>query len=435
MKRLIVIFTFLSVLITVFGCASKRYTKQAKKLEDSGQFSEAANLYYNAVIADRTNTDAFDGLKRTGQMTLSKKLSEFNTAYNLQNNKEAIVKYQEAKTYYDKLFKLDVSLNFPSFYNDYYNEVKDIFLEDKYYLGVNLIDNESFSEAEKVFNEIIKLQPNYKDSKTMLTTSIYEPKYRDGLKYIEQKRYRQAYYTFSEIVEKENYKSSFDLKNESLKKGTITIAVLPITDHSYNNEIKSSLQNKIINSIQSLNNPFIKILESNTNSDLVLSCEIINFNYDQGVLKDAEKRGYKRKTVQVLNKETQQYENKTEYDKITYTEYSMSRNINMTVTYKLTNNQTKEIYNSDTKSIRVGDDIRYAKYNGDISTIVPGYWEKSSGASSKDKVNDDIPSVRELKSLFTARSKIKDYNTLSLEIINSFSGTISKTINDYILEN
>lgn len=132
-------------------------------MEALGQYADAADMFYYAVQAKRTNVEALAGLKRCGQMTLSKKLSEFNQAYNDSKNKEAVYFYQDAKAYYEKLNAVGVSLNFPSFYDEYYQEVKDTYLEDRYYEGSKLLSDERFSEAETIFKEIQKLQANYKD--------------------------------------------------------------------------------------------------------------------------------------------------------------------------------------------------------------------------------------------------------------------------------
>lgn len=134
--------------------------------------------------------------------------------------------YQDAKAYYEKLNAVGVSLNFPSFYDEYYQEVKDTYLEDRYYEGSKLLSDERFSEAETIFKEIQKLQANYKDSKDKLIVAVNEPKYREGLRLMEANQYRKAYYIFDEIINNAgSYKSSYDLKSECLTKGTITIAI------------------------------------------------------------------------------------------------------------------------------------------------------------------------------------------------------------------
>lgn len=450
MKKIITIVAILVSLILVFGnCASKRYTKKGLKLEALGQYSDAADMFYQAVVVKKTNIEAVAGLKRTGQMTLSKKLSEFNQAYNNEQDKEAVYYYQDAKNYYNKIAGVGVELNFPSFYEEYYNEVKDNYLEDRYYEGSNLLDQEKFSDAETIFREIVKLQENYKDSKEKLITAVNEPKYREGLRLMDSEQFRRAYYVFDGIIQNAGaYKSSYDLKSECLTKGTITITIAEIKNYSGTSGLESILQSKIISEIQSSNNPFIKLLDfqnsssikgdlgsSKTKSNAILYCEITKFTYNAGKNNEIEKHGYLRKKVKVLNRETGEYETKTEYEKVKYYEYNMTRTIDMTVTYKLVNGLTKEIYTTNSKTVQTRDDIQYAKFSGDVNNLVPGYWKDIKTSSPEDFINDNQNALNELNSLLNARSQIKDFNTLSGEASDAEASVISKAVIDYVNEN
>ncbi len=454
MKKTITFLTIMLSLILVLGsCASKRYTKKATKLEALGQYVEAADLYYQAVVIKKTNLEAFAGLKRTAQMTLSKKLSEFNKAYNNQQNKEAVYLYEDAKKYYDKISAVEVELSFPTYYDEYYEEVKNIFLEDQYYEGSTLLDQEKFAQAEKIFNEIVRLQPNYKDSKDKLITATYEPKYRDALQKMEMEKYRQAYYIFDEIIAGADvYKSSYDLKAECLKKGTITITIDKVVNNTTTTGIESNMESKIITKIQAYNNPFIKLIDSNNSlrstntnnthassvgkiSDVTLYCEISKFSYNKGRQEKIEQRGYLKKRVKVLNRETEEYEYKTEYDKVIYYEYKMSRSLDMTYMFKLVNNRSGEILATASKNVYTKDEIHYARYEGNKKDLVPGYWKSRKTSHPDDYINDNNSSIRKLNSLLNARSQIKDYNTLSNEAITEASDYISNEINNFVNEN
>ncbi|MDD4148921.1 MAG: hypothetical protein PHE33_02720 [Bacteroidales bacterium] len=452
MKKIFTVFIiFLSMLIVLGGCASKRYTKKATKLEAMGQYANAADLYYQAIVIKNTNVEAFAGLKRTGQMSLSKKLSEFNKSYNNQNNKEAVYLYEDARNYYNKISGVGIDLNFPTFYNEYYEEVKNIFLENQYYEGSTLLTEEKFAQAENVFKEIVRIQPNYKDSKDKLITATYEPKYRDGLQKMDIGKYRQAYYTFDDIIKGAGaYKSSYDLKAESLNKGTITITIEKIKNLSGTTNIETNLESKVITEIQSFNNPFIKIIDSNNQNrvassqnnsnsiaatDLSLYCEISKFTYNKGTVETIEKKGYLRKKVKVLNRESEEYEYKNEYSKVKYNEYKMSRTLDMNFMYKLVDKRTGEIKATTSKQVLVRDDIHYAKYTGDNKNLVPGYWKYLILSSEEDYINDRSSEINKLNSLLTARSQIKDYNTLSIEAINETAGIISNGVNKFVNEN
>lgn len=453
MKRIITISAILLSLALVFGsCASRKYTKKGEKFEIAGQFEEAADMYYMAFVKKNTNLEAKDGLKRTSQMTLAKKLTEFNKSYNNQDNKEAVDKYLDARKYYDKIAGVGIELSFPSYYDEYYAEVKDIYLEDRYYEGTTLLDEEKFAQAEKVFREIVKLQANYKDAKDKLSTAIYEPKYREGLDMMETNRYRQAYYQFEDIINGAGaYKSSYDFKKECLKKGTITITIDKIANNTSVTGIETTLESKMISQIKGFNNPFIKLIDSQNQSraadvngsissksitsSVTLYVTISKFTYNRGSQEKIEKHGYLRKKVKVMNRETEEYEYKTEYNKVVYYEYKMTRSLDMSYAYKLVNNRTSEILSTETKNVLVRDDIHYAKYDGDKKNLVPGYWKSKTTASSEDYINDKSSSIKKLNSLLSARSSIKDYNTLSSEAIGSSSNIISESVNKYVNEN
>jgi tetratricopeptide (TPR) repeat protein len=217
-------FTALSIILVlsfgIISCVSSRYVKKGKQLESMGRYTEASDYFYDALKKDKTNAEAYSGLKRNAQMVLSKKLTEFNKAYNLQQKNEALNLYDDAMNYYNKISKLDISLNFPSYYTDNYNEIKNSFLDEKYFEAMKYMQSENFSAAEKAFNEILKVQNNYKDTKEQLVIAKYEPKYRAAIKLTEQKQYRKAYYAFKEIYEHGNsYKDSFELQKECLEKG------------------------------------------------------------------------------------------------------------------------------------------------------------------------------------------------------------------------
>lgn len=457
MKRTLTYFTILLSLTIIFGsCASKRYTKKALKLEAMGQYSDAADMFYQALLIKRTNIEASAGLKRTGQMTLSKKLSEFNQAYNNQNNKEAVYYYQDAKAYHNKISSVGVELNFPSFYDEYYNEVKNIYIEDKYYEGVKFLDEEKFSDSEKCFREVLKFQENYKDAKDKLIIAVNEPKYREALRLMDQQQYRKAYYIFEAIIKNAgNYKNSYDFKTECLEKGTVVVLINEIKLTSGSNEVVPVLESKIISNLVESNNPFIRVVDSknqpksgktfqnqtiseNTKSkpaDIIVNIEITKFIYKKGELKEIEKRGYLKKIVKVTNRETGEVENKTQYDKVTYKEYLMERSVDLAFSYKLVNGKTNVILRSGSKTFTSSDSVNYAKFSGDSKNLVPGYWKNLENSSPEDYISDNPESVKILQNLLNARTQIKDYNTLSEEVVNKTAEDITSAIIDYVEKN
>ena len=191
MKKIIF---FLLIIFSLQACVtSNGLARKAAKMEQAGQTEMAANLYYQAVIRNRTNVTALQGMKRTGNKIISKYLSNFSENKLKDNYKQAVYSYLNAKEYQKKISKLNVSLEIPSFYEDDYKIVKDKYLDQEYEKGVDFINKENFSDAEHCFNEIFRFDKNYKDAASLKNIAYLEPLYRKAEEAKKLKKYRDAY--------------------------------------------------------------------------------------------------------------------------------------------------------------------------------------------------------------------------------------------------
>ncbi|PLX09448.1 MAG: hypothetical protein C0596_02625 [Marinilabiliales bacterium] len=107
----------------------------------------------------------------------------------------------------------------------------------------------------------------------------------------------------------------------------------------------------------------------------------------------------------------------------------------MTYSFKLVNTRTGEILETESKTIKVSDEIHYARYDGDTENLVPGYWKDKKTSHPDDHIDDKSSDIKKLNALLEARSTIKDYNTMSTEIINEAADYISNEVNDFVNEN
>lgn len=455
MNRSIIILLLVLTGITLFSsCVTRRLVKKAEKLEEQGMYVDASELYYQALQRNRTHEKALIGMRRSGEFTISRMLSDFNRAYNEQRNQEAVNYYLRAKAYHERIKRVNVELNFPSFYHDYYNEVKNIFLEDKYFEGMNHLQNESFVQAEQAFREIVRVQPNYRDVAEQLNIAVFEPIYRESLALMDNGKYREAYFKLENIINNlGTYKDSHDLRRESLQKGSITIAIAPVKNSSTQRGIERNIENEIITQIQNQNNPFIKLIDQtrptssarSTSSagssvrfaapDATLYCEIVSFNYNAGKLAEKTVPGYLKRRVKVKNQETGRDEYRTEYDKVTYKEFNMTRTINMNISFRLINDRSGHILKTGSKTLRAADNIHFARFDGNNDNLVPGYWENKSSSSDKDEIRDNRRAVQELQSLLSARDRIKTFESLATEIYTNSSAFVATEINTFVINN
>ena len=450
----------LIALLLSSGCKSKRFVNKAVKLENAGLYTDAANMYYYSLEANGNNIDAKIGLQRTGQMVLEDKIKIFEEQYNNGSTKDAVYTFRDAEAYYKKLSVLGIKLELSEDERAYYNEVEDLYLNKIYQDAVKALNLEEFNSAEPVFREILSINANYKDAKSKWVTAKYEPIYRMGKDNLTNNQFRKAYFNFATIINGTGeYKNSLELKNEALENAMITIAIVPFSyKSSHEREFASKLGTKLVSSINNLKSPFYKVISdraiqstpfANYKGDptkyiqwlksvgikveakAILTGSIIKVYSKTGSLQKTKKQGYTRRTIEVLNKTTNEKEKKTVYDKVVYYEYSKENFVQISLKYALTRMDNGEIVVSDVFSSEKSDEIHYAGFDGDYKSLVPGYWKQIDKKSDSDKVYDDRSSVNNLRNLFNNKKKISSTYQIEAYILNRASASIANHISNY----
>lgn len=448
MKKIVLL---LSVILLFAGCASKRYTKKAAKFEEAGLYEDAAEYYYQAVKKKDSNVDAKLGLKKTGQMTLDKKLAEFTASYKQSDYKKAVYNYLDAEKFYNKVKSVRVELDFPEYHKEYYEEAKGDYLNKKYADGVDKLNREDFAAALSVFQEIKGIDADYKDVKDLYITAKYEPMYRDANQYLETGLYRKAYYTYETIINGAgSYKQSVALKDEAQEKGTITVLVNDLLYRNFKyrataSEITSDLKGKL----SALNNPFLRIIDpSSLSVDIyengqmnmqaanlagikaILSGTVTEVRTINGRLDKDEQKGYLKHVTKTKDKEGNEIE-KISYTKTVYYEYKQSTSASLALNYKLISTDDNSVLVSDMISLTNSDRIHYATFKGDDKKLIPGYWKYENRNSREDVKKDNKSDINKLHDLLKADKNIKSASTLLNELVDNSVRDITEKINKY----
>ncbi|MBN2165846.1 MAG: hypothetical protein JW717_06170 [Marinilabiliaceae bacterium] len=460
MKSIQIIILLITIGITLTNCASKKFAKQANKYAQAGLYKDAAEMYYKSVAANNNNIDAKMGLQRSGQLLLQEKIDAFKTNYDNNAIKEAVYSFIDADSYYNKVKMVGVALIFPEEHRVYYNEVKEKYLGKRYESAMQALDIEDFASSEQVFNEILSIDPTYKDSKANWTIAKFEPLYRQGINEFNSKRFRTSYYSFDNILKGTGvYKESNIYKNKSLENALITIAIAPFYTSTYqNNYISSTLNKQILKNLNQIQSPFYKAVADpviallptngkrsrlhdlipfiNANkkkikAKAILTGSIIRFNTEQGSLISTTKKGYIKRTFAYIDKTSGEKKNKTIYDKTTYKELRQNSKSTIEFEYSIIEVSTGMIILSDIFNITKNDDIHYATFDGNIKDLVPGNWKYSDKNSPIDIINDNNNAVKELNQLFSANKQIKPAQNLTSEIIDEISQNIMASLIKY----
>lgn len=462
MKQTILLLStvFLSL---IFGCTgSKSFSRKAKKLEEAGLNKEAAGLYFTALQRNMKNVDAIIGLKKTGQKLLDRKLNNFYKAHSTDAIKDAVYAYLDAVSYKDKCAPF-VELVIPPYYETYYKESLSKYLKKRYKEGEELVYNEKYEEGDKVFKEIIKLDPGYKDAKEMASLTTVEPLYRKGMEAYEAGKYRTAYGFMDKVLKsKSNYKDAIDIKSESLEKATLTIGVIPFkTAHSSSSNMVNKIQAGIVRHLVKTDDPFLKIIDrKNTGillneqklsvdgvtsqssainagellgAKVLVTGKLLTYEKRGGNVTSKRMPGYTSYRTKKVNPQTDEVYYVTNYRKTYYTEYSGEVEVFCSFEYQMISAETGEILSSDVINVSKRDAVNYASYNGNTKSLYAGTFTNiNSVIGQGDKVYSGYSAKRKLDSkLKTTKRSLKSKEQLGVEASGDISKKIYQQIRNY----
>ncbi len=448
----------ISLIFLLGGCASKRFVKKGLQLENSGLYSDAAESYYSSLRKNINNIDAKLGLQRTGQLVLDDKIDKFKTQYNNGTPKDAVYAFRDADQYLNKLSGVGIKLIFPEEQRSYYKEVEDTYLNKVYADATKALSLEQFSTSESLYQEILNINANYKDTRAKWIVAKYEPQYRSGKEQMANQMYRSAYFTFKHIIDEvKAYENSLDLLNQSLAEAKLTIYIAQVnTNFSSYIPVTKQLTNKLAKGINDIQSPLYEVVgvgganQSSGNSvykafkfdrtksdrvqsnipksKAILEASIQKFNKNEGKLTKTEKRGYVRRTEEYVDKETKLKKTRTVYDKVVYYEYKLAKSLTCTISYTLKRRDRDEVPISDSFNKELSDKLHYIKFDGDYKKLVPGTWKYKGKKSESDKVYDSEAAVKELQDLYnskkTATSITEMENTLLQNCVEQITGQI-----------
>ncbi len=446
MKNTIKIIIGCLVFLLVFqACGSKRMVKKAIEFEQQGLYTIAADYYLKALYKNDKNTDAIIGLKKNGQLAFHDLVKDFESHHKQDNHKEAVYQYLKLKGYKNNASQYGVIFTIPARILTKYRKNKDYYLNNLYHSSNNLLDQNNFDLAMIKLKEIERFDNNYKDIQDLKLYAQFEPQYRDAKKLMKDGKPRLAYQKFHELA---GYRNSESKKEIARKEASLSILILPFYNNSKEYNISVDLEDKIVANIVDQQNPFIQIIENRQNlsplnrdiyhgnktgkypnyknkskqlkAKAVLIGEILLFDKRSNRVKAEETNGYSIRLITSTLKDDSKVTRKV-YDKITYSEHKGSSKINMHFSYKLISTETGETLFAEVIELIERDEIHYASYEGESSSLVPGDWKFLDKSSEKDYLLDKEKDVQQLQDLFGARKKLTSIPELKLELINKIA--------------
>jgi tetratricopeptide (TPR) repeat protein len=398
MRLLVAILTLAVVFAT--GCAtSKGFAKRGAKLEQAGMFEEAAGMYFTALQKKRSNIDAQIGMRNTGQLVLNKRLQEFVQQKTMGKKRDAISAWQAAESYQKRVQSLGVGLTIPDFYLSDYETVKQEYIDEIYEQGLDLMDSGEYKQAEQLFSEIARLDPNHNEAGDLAAVAYAEPLYKQATTAFNSERYREAYEKY-ELVRKRipGYKDTEAKITQSLERGLFTIALLPFENGSGVTGLDTRMNAYALEAMTSVDDPFLRVVDRG-NMELILEEQklalsgifnqetaasvgqmlgaqalltgtVISYSTDRGSPQRFSRDGFERYQVKMLNAEGKEYF-ETRYNKVTYNEFVRQNRASVKVQFRVISLSTGEILQSKTIERDMVDAARWAEYGGATDNLFP----------------------------------------------------------------
>jgi tetratricopeptide (TPR) repeat protein len=431
------------------GCSgSNKLAKKGDQLFEAGMYQEAATYYYNAVLRKRTNVEASIGLKNTGQRVFDDKLTEFTKAKAMGDHKAAVYAYKSATDYRQKLSKVGVELEAPSYMADDFNEAKTEYVESLYQRGKSAIEDNNYKDSQIIFKEIISLKPDYKDVAELNNIAINEPPYLQGKSLMEKQNFRAAYYAFDEVYQIDpNYKQAAKFRAECLDKGKFPVAVSPFENATGQKEIEKRINAFVISDLTSVNNPFLKVIDRTQmetilkeqrlglsgvmdmetaveagnllGAKVMITGTVLSYSEKTGRMNVNRVNGYEAYQVKRYDKATDKTYYDTRYKAVTYLTHQNKNEVSVSFQYKAISLETGEVLFSDILEKNVSSSVSYATYDGEPDRLFP---------AAANGVETSRSARKNLQNLIRANRTLKSTDQLSNESFHFISNAVSAEV-------
>ena len=447
MKNWLYLLALIFLLATQACQNSKHFTKIAQKQEAAGLNKEASESYYTALWKKRANIDAQIGMKKTGQTVLSAMLSEFSQKSSFGNKKEAVYSFISAREYQAKIKGVGVELQIPEFYLGDFEKVKKSYLTELYEQGTKMLEDNKFTDAETNFNEIGRLDPNFKDAGDLKDIAYLEPIYQKALTELDAKHYRAAYSGFLKVEERKlGYKESSDLKKKCLEKGKYTVALLPFTNGTNMQGSDTKATAYVLNALTQINDPFLHVIDrENLNNILaeqriqmsgifsesnaveigkisgakaLITGTVLNHTAQNGQVRRVTRNGFESYQVKKVNAEGKTFYD-TEYKQIQFDEYYNYAESNVSIQYKMTSIETASLIKNDIFTEKKKDEVIYAIYGGNANNLFP---------ANGNVVNLNNRDRNTLKDMLNGRRNLRDGNDLANDLYIEIANKIADNV-------
>ncbi len=408
-------------LLILAGCASKRYVRQAVKYEQAEMYRQAVDNYVFSLRKKfEKNDDARIGLMRAAKRYGDELESKINDAYMALQDNQVVAYFLELQNLQQKTAEFKVDFDVSHKARGQFDEAKIRHLRVTYTKAQEALDKEQFSEAERLFQEVMSIDRNYERAIELHAFAVCEPIYREGRKYFDGRLYRSAYFAFGRLLKvNPTYKDAASLQKESLQYAVLTIAIQPFKQAYAYPFLASEIEQMTKQEFAKQNDPLLKIVSTDYTRRMLeeqrlalqhnlpfdaslvipirvfLSGDIKKSVYSVSKINKTERKAFLRYT----DKDRQQ-----KFRKVYYLECSQTAHATIQFGYEFIRVENTIVVAADIIEKTYSDKVVYASSEYDQRDLFPGDW----GEGRRDTMYTDQARLNSMRQLFDARTVLTE---------------------------
>ena len=429
--------------------SSLKFVQTADKYATEGNYSNAADNYYTALLTNPNNTKAKQGLQKSAQLVLDGKFSSFAKLVVEGNSEAALRQYKYCKDYLQNVKNIGIELNWPQAYDQLYEETKQEYISKQYETGLDFMNQNRFDKAELTFNKILEFDSSYKNVSVLRIQTVVAPLYEQGLKYIESLNYKAAYRNFVQVAKFDaTYKSTLQMIDLTLKKASLPIAVVLTGKSKFDNYQDVSFYQQLIATISKSKNPFLKVLDRNNIDKLLkeqelgmtgiidaesaskagkllgakyfLLIDVSQVNFDELPPTVSTEMAYESFSERVYDNVSGTSQSVIKFKKVNYKETKQYRKVEARVAYQLVSVQNGQVASAEVFSSEQADAHLFARYNGNTDNLFPNL---PAGNYLPSAPPEWLSKFSELNRPLESKQNLADkaFQDISIKIVNDIN--------------
>lgn len=434
-------------LVTVVaGCSPhKRTLAEASTLREAGLHKDAFDRYLAVYQQDPRKTEAIIGLRETASTLVNRYYSEVQMLKGQGNHTRALEALRDADGFVSQYRWLDIQR--PFFADNLRDEIHKSLAKQNYDLAEDAVRRERWQEATEFLNTARRYDRNMEEITYLERMIRILPDFRKGQKAMELELWQEAYGFLERVSQIDaDFGNVLLLMDECVRKARITATTIHITRADEPTATDRSIMTSVKQNILDLKNPFVRLVVRDDldylldeqrasmsgafdesavvaagrliGANYVILGELLRYDLKTEIISETRQKGYAGRNILAR--------------KVEYVERRSRQSLDAVYRYYLVRTETGEVVAAENIPFYSDEELHWAEFNGDQTSLHPGNWNQIGAPSLQDRVYLDQKHL--LDRLLNAPRQHASGNAKEQEFVRKVGEEVAARINAYALE-